>query len=312
MRNRDVIEFLGLWERLHYPDFTPPLEFEGVRKQTGEFGMKIAVLMENTCGARDCLSEHGLSVYVETEHHKILVDTGASDAFLKNAKKLGVSLEEVDTVVLSHGHYDHSGGLLAFCAINSAARIYLQESALGDYYHDERYIGVDKRIGMLPQVCRLSGDCVIDEELSIFTNICGRKFYPQSNLQLSRMADGKRVQDRFDHEQCLVIRTQEQTVLLSGCAHNGILNILERYEQVYGGMPDAVISGFHMMKKTDYTPEETRTILDTAQELKKWRTRFFTGHCTGQKALDLMKPIMKEQLVQIHSGDMWEYFPVKR
>lgn len=268
--------------------------------------MKIAVLMEDTCGDQTCLFEHGLSVYVETEHHKILVDTGASDAFLENAEKMGVSLQEVDTVVLSHGHYDHSGGLTAFCERNRKARIYMQKSALGDYYHNERYIGVDKRIGEFPQVCLLSGDFVIDGELSVFSNITGRRFYPQSNLELSEEAGGKRMQDTFSHEQCLVIRTPEQSILLSGCAHNGILNILDRYEELYHGMPDLVISGFHMMKKTDYTPEETKIICDTARELKKWKTRFFTGHCTGEKAIELMMPIMGGQLVQIHSGDVWE------
>ena len=61
-----------------------------------------------------------------------------------------------------------------------------------------------------------------------------------------------------------------------------------------------------MMKKTDYTPEEIRTIRETAMELKKMKTRFYTGHCTGQKALDLMKPVMGEQLKEIYSGSQWE------
>lgn len=268
--------------------------------------MKIVILMEDTCKDPECCFEHGLSVYIETKRHKILLDTGATAAFMENAAKLDVPLEKVDTVILSHGHYDHSGGLLSFCEINSSARIFMQQTATEDYYHGDRYIGIDKEIQKLPRVHFLQGDYVIDEELSLFTGITGRRFYPQSNLVLSKKVNGNKVQDLFEHEQCLVIRTPESTVLLSGCAHNGILNILDRYQELYHDMPDQVISGFHMMKKTDYTPEEMQTICDTAMELKRMKTKFYTGHCTGKKALDLMKPIMKEQLVEIHSGSRWE------
>ena len=72
--------------------------------------MKIVTLMEDTCGHSECCFEHGLSVYIETKNHKILMDTGATNAFIHNAAKLCVDLERVDTVILSHGHYDHDGG----------------------------------------------------------------------------------------------------------------------------------------------------------------------------------------------------------
>ena len=84
------------------------------------------------------------------------------------------------------------------------------------------------------------------------------------------------IQDAFAHEQCLVICENHETVLLSGCAHNGILNILEAYQERFEGMPDKVISGFHMVKKGDYTPKEIETIEDTARELKKMGIRVET------------------------------------
>ena len=115
------------------------------------------------------------------------------------------------------------------------------------------------------------------------------------------LKEGQRVQDEFAHEQCLVVRGEKE-LLISGCAHNGILNILDRYKEKYGRCPDVVVSGFHMMKKTDYTQEEKETICRTAQELKEMDTLFYTGHCTGQKAIDLMGPIMGEKMVQIHCG----------
>lgn len=119
--------------------------------------VKIITLMENTQGEEGCAFEHGLSLYIETEKHKILADTGATGAFAENAEKLGVDLSSVDMVVLSHGHYDHSGGILTFTEKNRHARIYMQQKATGDFYHGERYIGIDRRIPDLPQV-EMSGE----------------------------------------------------------------------------------------------------------------------------------------------------------
>lgn len=265
--------------------------------------MKILTLIEDTCGNPNCAYEHGLCIYIETKKHKLLLDTGATAAFADNAVKLGVDLTKIDTVILSHGHYDHAGGILTFAQLNPNADIYMQEDADGDYYHGERYIGIDKKIADLPKVHMISGDCRIDEELYLYSDITGRRFWPQSNLILSKLQTGKLIQDDFSHEQCLVVSQGDKNILLSGCAHNGILNILDRYESIYHKMPDIVISGFHMMKKGEYDSTEIAVIEDTARELTGLDTIFYTGHCTGQKAFDIMKQIMGEKLKQIHSGE---------
>ncbi len=263
--------------------------------------MRITVLMEDTCGDAACAYEHGLSLYIEAAGYKILADTGASDKTISNAAKLGVDLSAADFVVLSHGHYDHAGGIPAFREMNEEAVIYMQRAALGEYYHGERYIGVDPAIRQFPKVVLLTGDLKITGNISIFTGFTGNRFRPGSNLDLTRRVDGQDVQDDFAHEQCLVIHG-EKKLLVSGCAHNGILNILDRYGEIYGGMPDVVISGFHMMKKTAYTEEEEEIIRKTAEELKRTGAVYYTGHCTGQQAIDLMKPVMGDRLIQIHCG----------
>ena len=106
--------------------------------------MKIVNLIENTKGNKECLFEHGLSFYVETANHKLLVDTGATSAFMENADNLGVDLSQVDALILSHGHYDHAGGVLSFAKVNPGARILMQQNADGEYYHKndeiEKYI----------------------------------------------------------------------------------------------------------------------------------------------------------------------------
>ncbi len=265
--------------------------------------MKIITLIENSSGTEGCGFEHGLSFYIETEHHKLLMDTGASDTFLYNAQQLDIDLTAVDSVFLSHGHYDHAGGIMAFSQINPTAKIYMQRTASGPFYHDERYIGIDVRIPSLPQTVLLDGDLQLDEELALFTNITGRRFWSKGNLILKRMVNDVPVQDAFEHEQCLVITDGTCKILLSGCAHNGILNVLDKYRTLYGSLPQLVISGFHMMKKTEYTPEELDIIHQTAQELSQMQdTTFYTGHCTGETAFALMKEIMGQQLHALHTG----------
>lgn len=268
--------------------------------------IRIVNLVEDTSGDNSCQCEHGLSFYVETKQHKLLVDTGATNLFLQNAKSLQIDLENVDTVILSHGHYDHSGGILPFSKLNPKANIYLKESAKEEYYNlsygYEKYIGIDKAIMSLPQVITVDGDRKIDDELFLFTNITGRKYPAKSNLLLKKKIGDSFVQDTFDHEQCLVITQGDRHILMSGCAHNGILNILDRYTEIFGFYPDVVISGFHMMKKTPYDEEEIAVIENTAHALLDTKALFYTGHCTGQAAYDIMKPIMGEQLRLMHSG----------
>lgn len=268
--------------------------------------MKIVILMEDTKGEQEVSAEHGLSLYIETGHHKILADTGASDRTWENAGVLGVDLTDVDTVFLSHGHYDHTGGVLTFARSHPKARIYMQKTAAGTYYHGKRYIGIDREILELAGLHLLEGNFRIDSELEIFSGIQGRRYWPKSNEALSELVGGRQMQDSFQHEQCLVIREGEETVLISGCAHNGILNILDRFEQLYHTCPSKVISGFHMAKKSAYTEEEIQIIRDTAKQLCHYPARFYTGHCTGQEAFARMKEIMGDQLVAIHAGDRIE------
>lgn len=265
--------------------------------------MKIVTLMEDTPGNHICGYEHGLSLYLETEKHRILFDTGASAMTIENASKLNIDLQKVDTVIISHGHYDHAGGLLAFCQQNSHAKIYLQNHAGDDYFHGLKYIGIDKRIMTLPQLKIIKGNKQIDHELFLFSHIKGRKMFADSNRELSKRINGQNIEDQFEHEQCLAVFTNGKKILLSGCAHNGIINILDRYRELFGSNPDIVISGFHLQKKTDYSQQEIKNINALAQELLKTGATFYTGHCTGKVAFDMMKMIMNDRLIYIHSGD---------
>ena len=265
--------------------------------------MKIINLIENTEGIPGVVFSHGLSFYVETKKHKLLLDLGPSEETLKNADLLGINLSEVDTVILSHGHYDHSGGIIPFTNINDKAVIYMQRSATDDYYADDgesaevrfRYIGIDKKIADLPRVRFLDGDCVIDDELDVFTIKNRTHDLPFTNKRLLVRNGKGYIRDDFSHEHFLVIKQDGYSILMSGCAHNGILSILDAYKQKYGSLPDAVISGFHLMKKTDYREDQIEEIESIASELKKYPTQFVTCHCTGTTAYELMKNIMGDK-----------------
>ena len=266
--------------------------------------MKIITLVENSCGHENCIAEHGLSLYIETEQHKLLLDTGQTDAVVKNAEVLSIDLAAVDTVILSHGHYDHSGGILPFSQINRTAQIIMQRKAAEPHYNGERYIGIDKAILDLPNVRLIDGDLRLDDELFLFSGITGRRCYPQGNRRLSSIEKGEQIPDDFAHEQCLVITQGGKHWLLSGCAHNGILNILDRYKEIFGNVPDYVLTGFHMMKKDgEHTEEEKEVIVQTAQELSQMNTVFYSGHCTSIPAFEMMKEIMGDQLIALHSGE---------
>ena len=269
--------------------------------------MKIITLIENTAGSHGCLAEHGLSPYIETSRHKLLADTGASDAFLHNAAVLGIDLGAVDTVILSHGHYDHAGGILAFTRQNPHAKIWMQRCAKEAYYHKnadmEKYIGIDPQIETLAQLNCIEGNYTIDQELSLFCGVKKRRLWPSGNLELKVKRGSRFEQDEFLHEQYLVLEEHGKKVLISGCAHNGILNILERFRELYQTEPDVVISGFHMMKKTGYEKHDLEVIREIALELKQTHTVYYSGHCTGELPFQILKEYLGNQLHALHSGN---------
>lgn len=217
--------------------------------------MKITIVIENTKKEESLNCEHGLSIYLESKKHKLLMDTGSSGIAWDNAKALGIDLKEIDTVVLSHGHYDHTGGVLAFAKENDKAEIYIQKTANRQYMSakgGDHFIGVDPKVFELDKVHLLEGDYKIDEELEIFTGVTGRRYWPEGNKKLFVRDQEGDHQDIFDHEEYLSVMSEGKKVLISGCAHNGILNILDKYREIYGEDPDLVLSGFHMMKSDAY------------------------------------------------------------
>ena len=285
--------------------------------------IKISVLMEDRSCSSEYISEHGLSLYVETEHHKLLFDTGQSGKFADNAEKMGIDLHDVDSAFISHGHYDHGGGIKRFIEINDHAKISINRNAFGRYYHgSDRYIGLDKTpqtygdddtkggrcaysanqfgLGEKPEIRRfvLTDDtCTVDDELSLCTCNGMPEKYLVDSAGLTEKKDGIFVPDRFEHEQYLIIKESGRKIVISGCSHKGILNIMDWLK------PDVLVGGFHFMGE-DVSSGENERLDKAAEILSSYDTDYYTCHCTGWSQYQYLKERMGGRLHYILTGQV--------
>ena len=246
--------------------------------------MKITALTENTPFNDNISAEHGLSLYIETEKHNILFDMGQTSLFAENAKKLGIDLTKVDIAVLSHGHYDHGGGLTEFLKINKTAPVYINRYAFGDYYNGtEKYIGLDKSLQNEERIVFVDEILEIDDELCLYS--CNNKIQNHylGSFGLNMKCDGKFMPDEFKHEQYLLINENGKRVLISGCSHKGVMDITEWFE------PDVLVGGFHYSKL-----ELDEKLAEYAAVLASHKTVYYTCHCTGTDHFEFMKKYMPQ------------------
>ena len=256
--------------------------------------MKVTVLAENTACRDDVSAQHGLSLFLETQNHKILFDMGQNDTFLHNAAALGIDLAQVDLAVLSHGHYDHGGGLEAFLQKNSKAPVYIHEQAFGDYYNGtEKYIGLDKTLRENRRLI-FTKDCAALAPDLLLTD-CNDLSWKFDSWGLNRRTGEAFYPDDFLHEQYLLITEGEKKILISGCSHKGIENIAQHFR------PQVLIGGFHLSKETD--PLRLRK---SAETLLQQNTLYYTGHCTGADQFRIMKSVMGSCLQSLSTGFVFE------
>lgn len=271
-------------------------------------GIRVTVLLENTAARQDLCAAHGLSLYIETPRHKILFDAGPNDDFIANARALGVDLEAVDMAILSHGHYDHSGGLRSFCLLNDHAPIYVHPAAFGAYYSLDpgappRYIGLPLGLEEFrDRFCFSGEETVIDRELTLFSDPPHVFDTGAASATLVEKVGPDFKPDDFRHEQSLLVRAGGKSLLVAGCAHRGIVNILAGARQYLGGEPDAVFGGFHLFELPPDAPESDALIDATANALLPGETVYYTGHCTGSYAYNRLAAILGERLRPMTGG----------
>ena len=268
--------------------------------------MKWTVLSDNrTCN--DLLqTEHGLSVLLETDKHRILLDTGAGDVFVRNAETLGIDLSTVDYVFISHGHSDHAGGLKHFMEINTQAQVIVSPNALkGKFYSKRQYLhNITTEWPEIPQERLLMIEhCEsIDDDIFILAHIPQIHPIPQGNHHLFVQDGDNYVPDDFRHELALYT----DGLLFTGCAHSGLENILASCPHPV----HTVVGGFHLLD--DHETEEELIALGkrliNGNNSSPYRERsgeglqFYTSHCTGDKVFATLKTTMGNRLHTFSCG----------
>ncbi len=261
--------------------------------------MKLTVLTENTTCRDDLQAVHGLSLLLETNDLCMLSDVGPGEEFAENARTLGIDLNRVSLCVISHGHYDHGGGLTRFLRENGHAPVYVTESSFQRHFSGKKDIGLMPELKSHPQV-RLTGAlCELNPFMTLFSQVPGETLLPAANAGLTE--DGS--PDRFLHEQDLLIWEDDRLFLFGGCAHRGIVNILKQAKTVAGRYPDVVVSGLHLAAGGTGACMADDTYLDSlAEMLLNTGAVFYTGHCTGPDAFQKLKLRMGDRLMPISTG----------
>jgi len=269
--------------------------------------MRIKTLVENTAISDEFNTEHGLSLYIETKKHKLLFDLGAGTLFLENAKKLNVDLSEIDLVVISHGHYDHGGGLKTFLTVNNKAKIYLNQKAFDSHYsnrtnQEKAYIGLDQGLISNERLIFTGDSFIIDDELELFSDVYGDRFTPKGNQDLFMEIGKSIVCDDFSHEQNLIVKENSNTLLVAGCAHKGIINIIDCFNKKMNSSLTHVIGGFHLYNRSKDNCEDPELINQIGELLKDTGSKYYTCHCTGIEPYKILKEIMGEKIEYISTG----------
>lgn len=273
--------------------------------------MKITVLIENTSDS-DLICEHGLSLLIEYHGENYLLDAGQSRAFMKNAKALGAPVLEVNTCILSHGHYDHAGGFAGYLKENQRAVVYAMKGADEDYYSASggmHAIGIPEQVLSVYQERFCYIDCMTEivEGMYLLPHHTSGLDKIGERAGLFRKEETELVPDDFRHELSLVIDTARGLVVCNSCSHAGIQNILTEVQEAF---PDkkvyAFVGGLHMKGKCEgkeiciFSEEE---IIELSEYLQVQEVcLLYTGHCTGRAGFDLLKKHLGEKVCPLTTG----------
>ena len=262
----------------------------------------VTTLVENSVaqGAKSLLAEHGLSFYIEAGDRKILFDTGQNLAISNNARVLGIDFNRVEAVVLSHGHYDHSGGLQSVLQTNQSFTLYGHPDVFSPKVRknngDFRYIGnpmdrselenrgVALKLSRHPMEIAPGVMTSGQIELANDFEAVESGFFLQNENEMTR--------DTLLDDQCLILETAKGLVILLGCSHRGVVNTLHHVAELKGrDKIHAILGGLHLGKASD---GKLSKIIDHLQDFDL--KMIGVGHCTGPRAFLALANAFKDRV----------------
>ena len=259
--------------------------------------MKWTVLVDNRTNNPSLEAEHGLSILLETEKHSILLDTGASDLFIRNAERLGKDLSTVDYVFVSHGHSDHAGGLKHFMKINDKAKVIVSPDAISGRFFSKRgnLHSITTAWPEIPEerLLAIEHSESIGDDIYVIAHIPHIHPMPEGNQHLFvQDKQGQYIQDDFRHELALYTGG----LLFTGCAHSGLENILATCS-----LPvNTVVGGFHLLdnhESKNKLSELSYRLVDSYPQ-----TQFYTNHCTGDTVFAILQNVMDDKIHSFSCG----------
>ena len=244
--------------------------------------MKLRVLEDNNTFIDNYyLGEPAVSYYIEDNDIKILFDAGYSDAFIKNAESMGIDLNTINKIVISHGHNDHTGGLkYLFNNINNKdIELLAHTECLNKKMFEEEYIGTSMTKEQLSKKCKLR---LINAPVQISENIIFLGEIPESNkFEIREVigkceSNGEMINDIVRDDTAIVYKSKKGLFIIKGCSHSGICNIIEYAKKVcnenriYG-----VIGGFHLFEVNDRLYNTIKYFKENSIKL------LYPCHCTS-------------------------------
>ena len=240
--------------------------------------MKISTLIENLVNKKGLSAENGLALYIEAGNKKILFDTGQTGLFMKNAKVLGISIEDIDILVLSHGHYDHTGGLYPFLAKNHKALVYAKRELFTPKYSGHnRFTGtifhielLGDRLHYVDSIIEIAENVFIMPEISVYDK--NDYYFKNMNIKVNN----EFVPDRFDDELFLALKEDGKINIVTACSHKGITNICTTTTDFFKLPVGLILGGFHLK---DCTIQQYVQIMHYFRILQP--ESIGVCHCTG-------------------------------